>query len=85
MRVGDNQHKKEGVQSCSTSLAEAGEKLNVSRRSVASATKVQDPDNARCLVLRFFFSLSFIVGRDLDLAFGEVRLRLPFLFLSDTL
>jgi hypothetical protein len=41
MTVGDNQHKKEGVQICTPSREEAAKKLNVSPRSVATARVVK--------------------------------------------
>jgi 16S rRNA G966 N2-methylase RsmD len=43
MRLGDNQHKKEGVQICtpSISLEQAAELLNVSRRTVATVKAVE--------------------------------------------
>jgi len=41
MRIGDNQHSKEGAQIFATSNSEAAEKLNVSERTVNSAKKVQ--------------------------------------------
>lgn len=45
LKVGANQHRNEGVQICTTSLEQAGDKVNVSRRSVASARKVLDSED----------------------------------------
>lgn len=42
LKVGDNQHSKEGGQICPPSLEQAAEMLNVGRRSVVSAKQVLD-------------------------------------------